>query len=174
MEHTKVGRRVEHPGVEHSGEFLALWAYFSLKDGHTMKQSTRLALAQSDIAKAEKRLKALQLLLQEEAYSDVMREAQELVELALKGILFQAGIDPPKQHDIGRYLRQIQDRLPQPAAGRADRLGAISERLGKERNISFYGDQDCIPAENYTRPEAEQALADAEYVYRLACDVIRP
>ncbi len=137
-----------------------------------MKQSTQLALAQSDIEKAEARLKALALLLQEKSYSDVVREAQELVELALKGILFQAGIEPPKQHDIGRFFKERQNQLPQPAARAADRLGAISERLGRERNISFYGDQNCIPVQEYTCQQAEQALDDAKFAYQLAKEVI--
>jgi HEPN domain-containing protein len=137
-----------------------------------LNQSTQLALAHSDIEKAEKRLKVLSLLLQEEAYSDVVREAQELVELALKGILFQAGIEPPKKHDIGRFFKEMRDRLPQCAAREADRLKAISGRLGRERNVSFYGDRDCIPADEYTRQEAEQALEDARFVYQLAREAI--
>ncbi len=137
-----------------------------------MRQSSQLALARSDIAKAEKRLKVLSLLLQEEAYSDVVREAQELVELALKGILFQAGIDPPKEHDIGRFFKEMQDRLPQKAAQAADRLATISGQLYRERNASFYGDQNFIPAEEYTRQEAEQALENAQFTYQLAKEVI--
>ena len=50
-------------------------------------------LAQSYLLKAVKRLKVLTLLLDEEAYSDVVREAQELVELALKGVLRQIDRD---------------------------------------------------------------------------------
>ncbi len=49
----------------------------------------------------EQRLKILVVLLEEDAYSDVVREAQEIVELALKGMLRQAGIEPPKWHDVG-------------------------------------------------------------------------
>lgn len=40
-------------------------------------------LAQSYLIKAMKRLKILDVLMAEEAYSDVVREAQEIVELAL-------------------------------------------------------------------------------------------
>jgi HEPN domain-containing protein len=137
-----------------------------------VRQSTQLALARSDIEKAQKRLKVLSLLLQEDGYSDVVREAQELVELALKGILFQAGIDPPKQHDIGLFFKERRDRLPLPAAREANRLAAISKRLGRERNASFYGDQDCIPAQEYNRQDAEQAMDDANFAFQLAKEVI--
>ena len=137
-----------------------------------VRQLTKLALARSDIEKAGTRLKVLSLLLHEEAYSDVVREAQELVELALKGILFQAGIDPPKQHNIGHFIKEMRHRLPQPAAQEADRLAAISEQLGRERNASFYGDQDCIPAQEYTRHDAEQAMDEANFAFQLAKEII--
>ena len=53
-------------------------------------------LARSYLEKASKRRRVLEVLLEQDAYSDVVREAQELVELALKGMLRMVGIDPPK------------------------------------------------------------------------------
>jgi len=44
-------------------------------------------LAKSYLVKAQKRLRILDVLLEEEDYSDVVREAQEVVELAQKAIL---------------------------------------------------------------------------------------
>lgn len=58
-----------------------------------MKNSS---LAKSYLNKTQKRLKILKMLLEENDYSDVVREAQEVVELALKGMLRQIGIEPPK------------------------------------------------------------------------------
>jgi HEPN domain-containing protein len=52
---------------------------------------TNRSLAQSYLVKAQKRLKALAVLRDEGAHSDVVREAQELVELALKGMLRRGG-----------------------------------------------------------------------------------
>jgi HEPN domain-containing protein len=66
---------------------------------------TNVSLAEAYLVKAQKRLKILGVLLAEAAYSDVVREAQELVELALKGMLRQVGIEPPKWHDVGDLLR---------------------------------------------------------------------
>lgn len=57
---------------------------------------TNEMLARSYLVKCQTRLKVLDLLLAEEAYSDVVREAQEVVELALKAILRQIGVEPPK------------------------------------------------------------------------------
>ena len=80
-----------------------------------------------------KRLKILPVLLEEEAYSDVVREAQEIVELALKGVLRQAGIEPPKWHDVGQLVLDYRDRFPTVEASQLDRLAAISAWLRKER-----------------------------------------
>jgi HEPN domain-containing protein len=60
---------------------------------------TNRSLARSYVIKATKRLKSLEVLLQEEAYSDVIREAQEVVELCLEAMLRAVGVEPPKIHD---------------------------------------------------------------------------
>ncbi len=95
---------------------------------------TSFSLARSYFTKARKRLRALQTLLEDEAYSDVVREAQELVELALKGMLRFVGVEPPKRHDVGDVLLQHRERLPAgrppppialpPSRRRSDRSGS--------------------------------------------------
>ena len=128
---------------------------------------TSVTLAESYFQKARKRLRALGTLLEDEAFSDVVREAQELVELALKGMLRFVGIEPPKQHDVGPLLLQHRDRLPEPVSGVAERLADISRRLRKEREFAFYGDDDFIPTEEYTRADAQAALDDARFALSL-------
>jgi HEPN domain-containing protein len=71
-----------------------------------------ISLAQSYLIKAQKRLKILDILLDESAYSDVIREAQEIVELALKGMLRQIGVEPPKWHDVGNMVVEYRSRFP--------------------------------------------------------------
>ncbi len=71
---------------------------------------TSYNLGRSYLSKATKRLKILPVLLQEEAFSDVVREAQEIVELALKGALRLIGIEPPKIHDVGPLLLEYHGR----------------------------------------------------------------
>ena len=129
---------------------------------------TSLTLAQSYLVKAKIRLKVLDLLLAEEAYSDVIREAQELVELALKAILRQAGIDPPKQHDVGGLLVEFKDRLPEEVAPHAERLASISRWLRKERELAFYGDVDFIPTAEYSKEDADRAITDSRVVVEVA------
>ncbi|MFN3477674.1 MAG: HEPN domain-containing protein [Candidatus Methylomirabilales bacterium] len=135
---------------------------------------TNVSLAQSYRIKAEKRLKILPILLEEGAYSDVMREAQEIVELALKGMLRQVGIEPPKWHDVGGLLLEHQEKFPEPVRGQLARLAAISKRLRKEREFAFYGDVDFIPTEEYTKEDAEQAIREATEVVAWASQLIPP
>jgi HEPN domain-containing protein len=129
---------------------------------------TARTLAQSYLVKARVRLRALDVLMEAEAFSDVVREAQEAVELALKGILRQAGVEPPKQHDVGRLLFEFRDRLPTSVQADLERLAAISKWLRKEREFAFYGDEDFVPTEEYQRSDAERALADARFVVERA------
>lgn len=125
---------------------------------------TNRSLATSYLLKARKRLLVLELLLREEAYSDVVREAQELVELALKALLRQAGIEPPKWHDVGGTVREFHARFPTLTADELTRIVEISSWLRKEREASLYGDIDFIPTEQYGAPAAERAMADATFV----------
>jgi HEPN domain-containing protein len=130
-------------------------------------------LAESYLEKATKRLRVLDVLLEQDAFSDVMREAQELVELALKGMLRYVGIDPPKWHDVGPILAEHQNLLPKDIQAMVPRLGAISKRLRREREFSFYGDIDFIPTEEYTRDDAVTAMDDARFVVDSASLLIK-
>ena len=133
---------------------------------------TNKTLAQSYRIKALKRLKILDVLLQEDAFSDVIREAQEIVELALKGMLRQIGIEPPKWHDVSDALLEFADRLPEGVRGQTQQLAEISKWLRKEREFSFYGDIDFIPTEEYNRNDAIRAIRDAEFVCGIVVQVI--
>ena len=133
---------------------------------------TNLSLAQSYLLKARSRLKILQVLLEEEAFSDVVREAQEIVELSLKGMLRQVGVEPPKWHDVGSFLLEFGDRFPALGPSRLERLAQISARLRKEREFSFYGDIDFIPTEQYSRDDAQQAIAEAQMTVEAAAEII--
>ncbi len=131
-------------------------------------------LAQSYLVKAQTRLKILDVLLTESAFSDVMRESQEIVELALKGMLRQIGIEPPKWHDVSSLIIEFRARFPESVEKEAERLAEISSYLRKEREISFYGDIDFIPTEKYSRADAVKAIADAGFVVGKAKQVINP
>ena len=134
---------------------------------------TNTTLAKSYIQKARVRLKVLDLLLDNEAYSDVVREAQEVVELALKGMLRQVGIEPPKYHDVGPFLLDNRVRFSEEVSESLAKLAKVSGWLRKEREFSFYGDIDFIPTERYDRDDADRAIADAVFVVETASKIIR-
>lgn len=127
-----------------------------------------LSLAKSYLNKAQIRLKILPLLLDEEDYSDVIREAQEIVELALKGMLRQIGIEPPKWHDVGSLILDYRIRFPNDVSSQAEKLAGISAWLRKEREFSFYGDLDFIPTEQYSKDDAQRAIEDAVFAVQMA------
>jgi HEPN domain-containing protein len=129
---------------------------------------TNRDLAKSYIWKAETRLDALEALRKRQNYSDVVREAQETVELALKGMLRAIGVEPPKYHDVGGLLLEHGDRFKTTITKHLERAAVISKRLRKERELAFYGDIDFIPTEEYTEEDARQAIEDAKWVVELA------
>jgi HEPN domain-containing protein len=114
------------------------------------------------------RLAALDVLHARAAFSDVVRESQEVVELALKGMLRWAGIDPPKIHDVGDLLLPFAERFPGVSGSELTALAAASKALRKEREFSFYGDIDFIPTDEYDAEDADTALGQA----RLAAECL--
>lgn len=128
---------------------------------------TAESLAQSLVRQAEIRAEALSFFMEKSAWHVVVREAQECVELGLKGILRCHGIEPPKIHDVSALLLTHRARL-EASALEVERLAAISQRLRKERELSFYGDIDFIPEDRYSESEAAQAHRDAVFVVEQA------
>jgi HEPN domain-containing protein len=111
--------------------------------------------------KCDDRLAALAVLHARAAFSDVVRESQEVVELALKGMLRWAGIDPPKIHDVGDLVLQFADRFEGLSGSELTALAEASKELRKEREFSFYGDIDFIPTDEYDAEDADTALGQA-------------
>lgn len=122
-------------------------------------------LARSYLEKASVRLEVLGVLAERRAHSDVVREAQELVELLLKAVLRLVGIDPPRWHDVGPVLVEHADAYPGWFRERIPRLAEISAWLRKEREFALYGDVDVIPTKVYGAEHSERALADARSVF---------
>lgn len=134
---------------------------------------TNGALAASYLAKASLRLDILPLLFDRAGYSDVVREAQEIVELALKGMLRQAGIEAPHWHDVGGVLREHAGRFPTVPSATIDDLAELSTWLRENRELAFYGDDDFIPTERYTREDARRAIDGARRAVAVAETAIK-
>ncbi len=135
---------------------------------------TSTSLAQAYLAKAQLRREVLDFLLARGGFSDVVRVAQELVELACKGMLRHAGVEPPKWHDVGGILLDNASRFAAGVQQRLPEVAAISKALRKEREFAFYGDEDFVPTEQYDRAAGEKAIRDATAVLAVAQQVIAP
>jgi HEPN domain-containing protein len=107
------------------------------------------------------RLAALDVLHARHAHSDMVPESQEVVELALKGMLRWAGIDPPKIHDVGDLLLEFAGRFEGVSGAELAALARASKELRKEREFSFSGDIDFIPTDEYDADDADTAIGQA-------------
>ena len=121
-------------------------------------------LAADYVRRASSRLRAIDVLYAAESWADVVRESQEVVELALKGLLRAAGVDPPRVHDVAEVLEAERTRLPAGLAGDVDQLAAASRALRRDRELAFYGAEDLTPSEFYRQRDAEEARAAARFV----------
>jgi len=124
-------------------------------------------LGKSYIRKAIARFDTLEVLLKNRDYSDVIRESQEIVELVLKGILRIRGIEPPKIHDVGGLLIEYRERFKDISLREIRKLVKISKELRKERELSFYGDVDFIPTEEYTVKDAVKCIEKVKFVIEI-------
>lgn len=101
----------------------------------------------------------------QEAWQDndaniVVRRAQEVVELVLKGALKILGIEYPKIHDVGKIFDQmVKRKIGEFDEEVMERIVRISARLAEDRGPSFYGEKI------FKREEAEEAYSDAKFVF---------
>lgn len=122
-------------------------------------------LAFDYLKRAGHRLKALETLMAEESWPDVVREAQELVEITLKALLRGCGVEVPRIHDLSPVLEQNLDRLPPGIRERLDEIIRISRSLRRDRELAFYGSEDLTPSDFYTQEDAASALQSARFVH---------
>jgi HEPN domain-containing protein len=129
---------------------------------------TNPKLSRDYLIRSRKRLKAIALLLEEEAFPDVVRESQEVVELLLKAVLRSFGIPVPFSHDVSEVLADNAGRLPAGAQVHVPRWARISRQLRKDRELAFYGSEDVTPSSFYSRADADEAKAMAEEILATA------
>ncbi|MFN8544402.1 MAG: HEPN domain-containing protein [Candidatus Binatia bacterium] len=124
-------------------------------------------LAADYVRRATVRLRAIEVLFTSASWADVVRESQEVVELALKGLLRSCGIEAPRIHDVSDVLVAERGRLPEALRGEVERLAAISRELRRDRELAFYGAEDLTPSTFYAESDAARARDGAELTVRL-------
>jgi HEPN domain-containing protein len=129
-----------------------------------------LELARDYIQRAANRLRAVDVLFEVESWPDVVRESQEVVELALKSLLRSCGVDPPRIHDVSAVLLAERARLPETIQAGLDELVDASRSLRRDRDLAFYGAEDLTPSQFYSREDADAARGSA----RRVVEVVQP
>jgi HEPN domain-containing protein len=87
------------------------------------------------------------------------RRAQEVVELVLKALLNEMGVDYPRSHDVApAFRRAVRERQLEVDQGFLGWLDEISDRLAEIRGPAFYHEVEI--AEREAREAAAAAAAD--------------
>lgn len=133
-----------------------------------------LVLGRDYLRRARVRRGALRFLFEHRAYSDVVREAQEVVELALKGALRVLGVEPPRVHDAAPYLNDVKQQLPPRWRRQLPVLQRVSRELAVDRSPAFYGDEELDqPASAlFNRRDAKRAMEWADLSIELLADLL--
>jgi HEPN domain-containing protein len=118
------------------------------------------------IDEARGRMALVQVALQKGLWAATVREAQECVELFLKGALRLVAVEPARTHDVAEVLRREADRFPEWCRSVLEQLATISTDLAGDRGVAFYGDerQELGPQELFDDKDARRALRNLEFV----------
>ncbi len=119
----------------------------------------RKSLIEDYLKRGQIRIKMLKFLKKEKDYPDVVREAQEVVEILLKALILWAGLEVPKLHDVSKYIEKHLDLFPE----------IIQQNIKKIR-----GAEDWIPLEEYSEEDAQRAIKWATEIYELVSKALYP
>ncbi len=128
---------------------------------------TNLRLAEAFLERARARLEALGSLRAEADFSDVIREARDIVELCFRGMLRVVGIAVPRWVDIGDAIRDGITKLPADVAMHRDRIMEIHSDLKMERRTAPPDDPSAYSDKLFVA-DADRACAEADWVLGLA------
>jgi HEPN domain-containing protein len=118
------------------------------------------------VEEARGRMALVRLALETRLWATTVREAQECVELFLKGALRLVAVEPTRTHDVAVVLRQEAGRFPEWFRSVADRLATISAEMAGDRGPAFYGDerQNLGPQDLFDETDAREAMRSLEFV----------
>ena len=121
------------------------------------------------VEEARGRVTLVRVALEKGLWAATVREAQECVELFLKGALRLVAVEPARTHDVAAVLRRERNRFPEWFRSAIDRLAAISTEMAGDRGPAFYGDEreELGPQELFDEADARRAVQDAEVVAQL-------
>lgn len=131
---------------------------------------TNEEMAQSYLLTAEYSLKQAEMACTDGVWHLAVRRCQEGAEMALKATLRLVGLEVPKVHDVGFFLRENKALFPAWFQAHIDRLVHISRGLRKDREVSVYGDETLgLPPEMiFSKVDADEALEEARFQLEIA------
>lgn len=123
--------------------------------------------ARNLLASAHEYRDFMETALGRESWNVAVREAQEVIELSLKGVLNFLLVEYPRAHDVGeRFLRTLAERRIEVSEAEAGTVRDASAELAKKRAAVFYFDLD----EN--AESAAEAAASARRVHDLCLRIL--
>jgi hypothetical protein len=124
------------------------------------------------LEQAETHCKSAKTLFEHWESPESIQMSQRCVELCLKAVLKQYGIEPPHKHDVGAELAQISAKLPESFQAKIAKFRLASLTLAVWRDPVTYGLEQMGPSKMFSKEEADLALHFAEEVYS-SCSPIR-
>jgi HEPN domain-containing protein len=131
--------------------------------GLRMKNRT---LSSDYIRRCRARIGAVDYLYKAESWPDVVRESQEVVELALKALLRHFELEVPRVHDVSAVLEAEKAKFDKKLQASVPELIRISKTLRRDRELAFYGSEDLTPSDFYNKSDAKTAKDAAEFVVK--------
>ena len=132
-----------------------------------LKSVKNRSLIEDYLLRSQHRLAAVELLYERKSWADVVREAQEVVELALKALLKHFNIEIPRIHDVSQILKDNEPLFSPTLKKHITRLSEISRDMRRDRELSFYGSEDLTPSEFYKESDAKKAKEDATWLVQI-------
>lgn len=115
---------------------------------------------------AELYCEEMQRMFEKERWNIVVRRAQEVVELSMKGILKIMGIDFPKVHNVAPlFVTLLQEKGIKLEKEVSEKILSISKLLAKDRAPAFYGEKV------YSREDAGMAQNGAKEILKWIDDI---
>ena len=119
------------------------------------------------MAMASEYLQDMEASYARKSWNAVVRRAQEVVELSLKGVLSYLGVDFPKVHDPAAvFVATVSARGMELGEEEAADVTTVSARLARKRAPAFYFEH----TENASA--AEEAAADARRIHGLCTRLV--
>ena len=119
------------------------------------------------MAMASEYLQDMEASYARKSWNAVVRRAQEVVELSLKGVLSYLGVDFPKVHDPAAvFVATVSARGMELGQEEAADVTAVSARLARKRAPAFYFEH------TEDAPAAEEAVADARRIHRVCTRLV--